>query len=293
MYAQSEEPLFINAAVVDEFFQSTETVIFQNGSCIEEEEIPTSKYWINDVEIIANDITPEEMEALVLAPKLQEWIQKDIDEGELDTYKLEILKVIWFAARPTPNKLGFVLFRSHTRPVSLPPRPTYPAIKSNVVFVRGAAIGLLFLIKCTDTGDVYVLYCNQYRPAVHRRCDEICAGMVDAESHNILGVALQEAEEELHQKVKIEDLHPLGSYYSSQGVMDEEIELFWCVQTKTLKEIHDLKNRQTGKTCEGENIILKVKLLKHFEMDLQIMQDAKAEIAFYRAREQIYQQLVK
>jgi 8-oxo-dGTP pyrophosphatase MutT (NUDIX family) len=292
-----EEP-FINEAVVNDYSSEDEELflvapVISDLDFEEKKETPPPPFFVQDVEIVGPDIPVADMQALVHAKKLHQWIDNNKDGGELDTHKLTILKVIWFAAQPTPEKLGFVLCRAHTRPIpiALETQTTgieLPDIRSNVVFIRGNAIALLFLVKATDTGNVYVIYCNQYRPAVHGRCDEICAGMVDAATDNVIGVAIQEAEEELHQKIKMEDLRFLGSYYSSQGVLDEQIDLFWTVQEKTTEELIALQDKQTGKRSEGENIILKVKKLRQFELDLPKMKDAKAEIAFYRAKEALY-----
>ena len=219
------------------------------------------------------------MDSLVLAPKLLKWIEK-VDLNQVVIRSMTITDVNWFAAAPTPTKLGFVKFALDATDLT-----TKKKIASNVVVCRGDSVAILIIVQVIKprTKPVeYVLLCEQMRVPSGKRRREICAGMMD-DNGDIASVVLKEVEEETQFKIKNKiDLVSLGSVYVSPGLLDEEIHLYsWTTQI-TETEFIRKQEQVYGNAAEGEEIKLSFVPVSKFKHELLEMKDVKAECAFYR-----------
>jgi len=220
------------------------------------------------------------MTALQSAPKMINWVNK-LDKEEMQVKSITVTDIDWFAANPTPEKLGFV--KVSVDAIDL---RTNKKIISNIAFIRGDAVAVLIVVKVIAPSNAiteYVLLCEQMRLPAGGYRKEICAGMVDA-SGNIGSVVLKEVEEETGFKIKnVNDLIPLGSTYTSQGGSDEEVFLYAWTTTITENEFVEKLSEVFGNEEEGEEIKLHFTPMSTLRSTgLTQMKDAKAEIAVRR-----------
>jgi len=220
------------------------------------------------------------MTALQTALKMINWVNK-LDKEEMQVKSITVTDIDWFAANPTPEKLGFV--KVSVDAIDL---RTNKKIISNIAFIRGDAVAVLIVVKVITPSNAiteYVLLCEQMRLPAGGYRKEICAGMVDA-SGNIGSVVLKEVEEETGFKIKnVNDLIPLGSTYTSQGGSDEEVFLYAWTTTITENEFVEKLSEVFGNEEEGEEIKLHFTPMSTLRSTgLTQMKDAKAEIAVRR-----------
>jgi 8-oxo-dGTP pyrophosphatase MutT (NUDIX family) len=220
------------------------------------------------------------MNALQTAPKMINWVNK-LDKTQMQIKSIAVTDIDWFAANPTPEKLGFV--KVSVNAIDL---RTNKKIMSNIAFIRGDSVAVLIVVKVitlTNANIDYILLCEQMRVPTGGHRKEICAGMVDANG-NIGSVVLKEVEEETGFKIKnTNDLIPLGSIYPSQGGCDEEVFLYAWTTTITEEEFVEKSNRIYGNEEEGEEIQLHFTPLSTLRSTgLKQIKDAKAETAVHR-----------
>ena len=240
----------------------------------------SNKKWeVNGISVIpAYPHLIDSMSALVIAPKMTQCISK-MDRRQIDITSITITDINWFSAKPDPLKLGFVKMTMNASD-----KTTGKKIASNIVFARGDSIAILIIVKIENTGKEYVLLCDQMRLASGGRCQEICAGMMDAEG-NIASVVLKEVKEETGFDIKNKrELMSLGSIFPSPGACDEEIFLYAWTTTITQKEFKEKQSKVFGEESEGEEIKLMFIPLKDIRETsfLMDMKDVKAECAFRR-----------
>jgi 8-oxo-dGTP pyrophosphatase MutT (NUDIX family) len=220
---------------------------------------------------------------LLLAPKFKKWFDKISSCERMNVKSIDIVDVDWFCQQPAPSdvdpsRLGFIKASVNgTDKVSGKPL-------NGICFVRGSAVAVLIRVNVTLLG-TYILMCKQLRVPVGEECLEIPAGMVDS-SDNLTGVAIKEISEETGLVVpKASSLKYLGSYYSSQGGLDEEVELFsWNTPTMSVTEFKMMEQQVYGADHENETIRLQFFREDEFLSKLPSFKDAKAEIAYFRDR---------
>ena len=161
----------------------------------------------------------------------------------------------------------------------LTPHKNTPSI-SDIVFMRGASVAILMVLKCEDGFDRVILTKQTRVPVGKYALEEIPAGMLD-ESGDFAGVAAKEIQEETGLTIHTDDLVPLtpiASSYPSPGGCDEGIRFFLyqpvLVKTYTREEITALQNKNTGNLEEGEVIslnIVKLQELREYTQDMKTM----------------------
>lgn len=157
-------------------------------------------------------------------------------------------------------RVGFVKFRASVTDRDGTAVP-------GIVFMRGGAVAVLFVIKCEDSGREYTILTSQARvPVAQSEFLELPAGMLDG-SGDFTGVTAKEIKEETGLEVHHDELGDLteaafGSQwagaYPSPGGCDEFIRLFLHRTTMKKEAIDVLKGRLTGERERGEKITLKV-----------------------------------
>lgn len=247
---------------------------------------PNPKWSIQDIPLIPKyPHLIKSMTALQTAPKMINWVNK-LNKEEVQVKSITVTDIDWFAANPTPEKLGFV--KVSVDAIDL---RTNKKIMSNIAFIRGDSVAILIIVKVRtasheddDEATEYVLLCEQMRLPTGGRRKEICAGMVDANG-NINSVVLKEVEEETGFKIKnTSELFPLGSIYPSQGGCDEEVFLYAWSTTITEEEFIEKSNKIHGNEEEGEEIklhFIPMSTLK--STGLKQIKDAKTEVAIHRS----------
>jgi 8-oxo-dGTP pyrophosphatase MutT (NUDIX family) len=113
-------------------------------------------------------------------------------------------------------------------------------VNPTFMLLRGGAVAILVLVS--HRGKDYFLVTEQLRAPTGGIQLEAIAGMTDDQG-NPFGVAVQELDEEAGIKVTAADLTKLGSYYSSQGIMDEEITCFFMRKEMNDTEIEELTSK--------------------------------------------------
>jgi len=152
--------------------------------------------------------------------------------------------------RPGSTRANFILMRAEAR-------DNEGNVLPGVVFLRGKCVAIL--VQYTKNGITYVVTVEQARIATGKYCVEAVAGMLDG-TNNPVGTAMNELREETG--IVIPDtsvLVHLGKLYTSQGLLDEEIELY-MYNIPSDENVSRLHNLVTGNANEGEHI--KVKVIK-------------------------------
>jgi len=224
-----------------------------------------------------SSVTLEKLEAAVLSPKMKEWCDLQIDGGVVNTEKVTVNDIKFFGP-VAPEKVGFVALEGTATEIE-----TGDKIMASYAFIRGGSVAVFVHVSVVSDRrvDHYGLFTEQIRYPLGDRLCEICAGCVDAKTNNIVGVALNELEEELGIIVNVDDLTSLGNIIPSGGGTYETIELFYLSVSLTDEEVGD----KISKTF-GENTGEKIKLIftPYEEMDnfLDIVGDVKGECAWRR-----------
>jgi hypothetical protein len=248
--------------------------------------VPSSTWTCNGITVVPGYPHLEEsMTALTVAPKFANWLTKVLAKKQMNIHKITITDINWFAAKPTPEKLGFVKYTLDATDIK-----TDKKIMSNIVFCRGNSVAVLIIVKVLypQTYDhikdkQYVLLCEQMRAPVGERIKEICAGMTDAEG-NIASVALKEVQEETGFIIShVDELIPLQKIMPSPGACDEEIDLYAWITAIPLREFEEKKKRIYGNKSENEEIKLSfMELNDYINGGAELTGDVKGECAIGR-----------
>jgi len=213
------------------------------------------------------------LEAITKAPKFLEWM-KNFNRDEIDFKEFNVTDVDFFGP-VQPNKLGFV--KGYGVAKDKATGEDIPAI----VFIRGNSVAVLIIVCVKETGKKHVLMCQQLRFPCGRSMIEACAGMMDAETRNIVGVVFNEVKQETGFVINETDVISLGSMRPSAGGCDEMIHLYaWETEISSSEYEEKLSN------VYGEGVHEKIKLLFYdfdtFDETLNLVGDAKAECCWRR-----------
>jgi len=235
-------------------------------------------------------LSPRIVWKALMSPKFNLWFSRMEVQTHLKLSLIIITDVDMFGL----TNVGFIKFTTKFIDDRVPhvidaktKKPTEPKkdnIQTGIVFMRGDAVGILILLhevdkkKKIDQWHV-ILTCQTRIPAADENLLEIVAGMVDASTDDIVGVAAKEVEEETGIKINVKDTIDLGMMEPSMGGGDERIHLYAFIQEVTSKHIKEYEGRLTGNLAEGESITLKV--VKYEEVS-NYTDDAKAMCAMFR-----------
>lgn len=230
-----------------------------------------------DIPVIAANDSIDISRCLTAKPFL-DWASS-IDK-EISIEKIEIQSVDYFGSR-----VGFLKFNAHA---------TFNNRKiPSIVFMRGGAVSILVLLRCIDSGQVFVVCCRQPRvPVGKSSLLELPAGMLD-DSGSFVGVAAKELEEETGIKIEAADLVDLTAkamglgkdmdtskegqtfpgVYPSAGGSDEFLRLLLFRKDLPRAEIDAMRGKATGNIAENECIVLE--LVKYEDL-WRVCSDMKA-----------------
>jgi 8-oxo-dGTP pyrophosphatase MutT (NUDIX family) len=235
-------------------------------------------------------LEPRTVWKALLSPKFNLWVDRMKEQKHIVLINLEITDIDMFG----PVNVGFIKFTTSfidTRvKYKLDPKtkevmtPLKDNIQKGIVFMRGDAVAILVMLHEVDkkkkVDQLYViLTCQNRIPAGDENFKEIVAGMVDANTNNLAGVAAKEVEEETGLKINMKDTIDLGVMEPSMGGCDERIHLYAYVHEVTSKQIKEFEGKMTGNIEEGESITLKI---VKYEDVLAYTNDAKAMCALYQ-----------
>lgn len=189
------------------------------------------------------------MEAIMKAPKFTKWLDS-INPEEIDLQVFTITDVDFFGP-PQPNKLGFVKGTGVALDKECGER--IPAI----VFIRGGAVAVLIVVKIKETGKKYVLLCKQLRFPCGGALVEACAGMIDSDTKNVVGVVFKEVNEETGFVITEQSLIELGQIIPSGGGCDEIIHLYAWETEITEEEFAEKQQKVFG----DPNVYERIKLI--------------------------------
>lgn len=232
------------------------------------------KYSVNGVIIKAvHPHLEPKLEAITKAPKFLEWMN-NFNRDEIDFQEFNITDVDFFGP-VQPNKLGFV--KGYGVAKDKATGEDIPAI----VFIRGNSVAVLIVVRVKETGKKHVLMCKQLRFPCGRSLIEACAGMMDAETRNIVGVVFNEVKQETGFVINEAEVISLGSMRPSGGGCDEMIHLYaWETEISSSEYEEKLTN------VYGEGVHEKIKLIFYdfetFDETLNLVGDAKAECCWRR-----------
>ena len=180
-------------------------------------------------------------QALLHRPFL-EWVQKCRDSN-LVIHDLYIQSVDMFGP-----KVGFIKFRTSVTANGV--------TKTHIVFLRSDAVGVLVVLICN--GVRYLVLTRQARvPTGSSNFLEIPAGMMDT-SGDVVGVALDELEQETGITLNSDQLSKLVPIVPSAGGTCEVVYLFSCEIECTKEKLEEFQGKLTGLIKEGEVITLQV-----------------------------------
>lgn len=233
----------------------------------------------NDILIkSANPLVTTKLGAIVEAPKFKKWLD-DFNKDEINFKEFYITDCDFFGP-VAPNRLGFV--KGYGKAFDQITGDAIPAI----AFLRGDAVAVLIVVKVIETGKKHVLVCRQLRFPCGRSMVEVCAGMIDHNTKNVIGVVFNEVHQETGFTITEESLLSLGSIRPSAGGCDEVIHLYaWETEITQAEYNKKLAN------VYGEGSYERIKLLFYdydtFDNTLDEIGDAKAECCWRR-----YQRIV-
>lgn len=174
-------------------------------------------------------------EILLTQKVLTDW--KECIEQSLIIEKIVIDKIWSF--KKGSNKANFMSIEVNAKDYRERFVPGY-------VFLRGPAVAILFLIQ-DEYGNKFIIETEQARlPIGQAACRESPAGMIDKDN-NICGTAISEVKEEIGiEDLNESDLVKLGSYWSSQGGIDEQMHCYLLPLKMKSKDIATLQGKNTG-----------------------------------------------
>ena len=192
-----------------------------------------------------------------------------------DSAELVYLRIFGPWSKPTPKNVGFITIEVDTqgssRYNSLKARPT--------IQIRGEACTLLAVINNSK-----ILVVKQLRGAAGRAVYELLAGMMD-DNGNVVGQMMTEAKEEADLDLLPENIHFLGEFFTSIGLLDELIKMFYTNITLDEETLKKLTMKLNG--VEGEEAI-KLSLVDLTDtIEIIKMSDSKvsAAVLAYRSLE--------
>jgi hypothetical protein len=198
-------------------------------------------------------VTPENFEKVKASPQFNHWVS--IQDPKCTYHSITIDTVTMFGPRP-----GLIHITTDV---------TFNELRSKrVIFIRGGAIGVLFLLQSLETNKIYTVYVRQPRNAVGvTDLIEIPAGMLDGATGTLAsnGIAAKEIDEELHIKILSTDLVPLVQIFPSPGGCDEWIDLYFVLLQAKDSYIQSLIGKQTGELGSDEQITLGIAEFEEFE----------------------------
>jgi hypothetical protein len=142
-------------------------------------------------------------------------------------------------------------------------------VNKTFVLLRGDAVAILVLI--TNKAQNYILVTEQLRAPTGGIRHEAIAGMMDDDGV-ASGVAIKEMEEETGIVVNPNELVEMGSYYSSQGIMDEKIRCFFMKRDMDDAQLAELTSKLRG---EGDFEAIRLRLIPATWGEIFKTQDAK------------------
>lgn len=255
-------------------FKTKETIVQVGKSVAAASSSEAPTYVLNGVTIksVYPHIDPK-LEAITKSTKFIEWINS-FNKEEIDFQEFNITDCDFFGP-VLPNKLGFVKGYGVAKD-----RATGEDIPA-IAFIRGNSVAVLIIVRVKETGKKHVLLCKQLRFPCGRSLIEACAGMMDAETRNIVGVVFNEVKQETGFVINEIDVIPLGSMRPSGGGCDELIYLYaWETEITSAEYEEKLTN------VYGEGVHEKIKLIFYdyetFDETLNEVGDAKAECCWRR-----------
>jgi ADP-sugar diphosphatase len=142
-------------------------------------------------------------------------------------------------------------------------------VNKTFMLLRGDAVAILVLI--VNKSQNYILVTEQLRAPTGGIRHEAVAGMMDDDGM-ASGVAIKEMDEETGIVVKPDELFEIGSYYSSQGIMDEKIRCFFMRRDMTDAQLTDLTSKLHVK---GDFEAIRLRLIPATWAEIIKTQDAK------------------
>jgi ADP-sugar diphosphatase len=142
-------------------------------------------------------------------------------------------------------------------------------VNKTFMLLRGDAVAILVLI--VNKSQNYILVTEQLRAPTGGIRHEAVAGMMDDDGV-ASGVAIKEMEEETGIVVKPDELFEIGSYYSSQGIMDEKIRCFFMRRDMDDAQLAELTSKLRG---EGDFEAIRLRLIPATWSEIFKTQDAK------------------
>lgn len=223
---------------------------------------PIAKIFYRGVKLTtSNESLRSSLRAISECKKFQKYID-DIDHSRIAIDEFIVTDLDLFA-RPgsdaTPTNIGFIKGKPMYMNDAPLDKATNKKIPSNIVFLRGGSVGVLIVIEIEGTDEKYFALIQQVRIPAGCYISEICAGMIDSATNNVVGVALKELEEETGIVINRSDLTELGSIWPSPGACDEEITLFYSYVTMSYSTFLEKQDRIFG---ESEDEVIKLKFVK-------------------------------
>jgi hypothetical protein len=228
-----------------------------------------------DIKIIAEyPHLSAKLPVITAAPKFVEWIKKFRDQNQICLKEFHITDVDFFGP-VNPDRLGFV--KGYGVAKDAVTGDSIPAI----AFIRGGAIAVLIMVTVRETGEKYVLMCQQLRFPTGGAKIEACAGMIDNRTSAVVGVVFNEVKEETGFAMNESELISLGTITPSAGGCDEVIHLYaWETTIDTAGFV------EKQQKVFGEGKYEKIKLIfyryEEFENVLDDIGDVKAECCWRR-----------
>lgn len=224
-------------------------------------------------------ITPFEelepqLETIALAPKFQQFLDRIVaPDSNIYCENVRVDSVDWFGP-VQPERLGFVKVTAKAF------NKTTGKPLNAIAFVRGGSVAVLIRVQVEDKS--YFLVAEQMRFPVGGKRVEAVAGMVDAFTNCIHGVAAKEVYEETGLIIpSVDTLVDLGTIEPSMGGCNEVVSLFAWDTSVSKVQFEQMKQTTYG---EGNEEIQ----LKFWEEDDKLMdkiigtKDPKLECAYNR-----------
>lgn len=140
--------------------------------------------------------------------------------------------------------------------------------------LRGASVAVLVWDLDEQARTPIFLCVRQLRPAAAKYTVEIPAGML-SDQDTLVGSAARELKEECNVEVRRADLVRLGKAYTSQGILDEQIE-YYALRYRDMREhVEAHGHKEFGLDEEGERTRVVVRTLD----ELADEGDGKAMVA--------------
>jgi ADP-sugar diphosphatase len=173
----------------------------------------------------------------------------------VEVRRVMIQSVDFFGSGPG-KRVGFIKFIAQVADGD--------SCRDKIVLLRGGAVAILLILECD--GAEFVVITEQMRLPAGNYHPELPAGMLDG-SGKFAGVAAREIEEELGITIHESELLDLTEYfygdryrgtYTSAGLMDEFLRIFYFRRTVTAAELRAWQGKKTGLACEHEDITLQI-----------------------------------